>query len=324
MYCPSCGKQNPDNISTCQYCGSAIYQSKKRLESYINHNDPLLDFLKRANNLEKARYTLSEIYSRIQNQISFLGIPKSITSPEKEEHTLASAGVSFFLLLIIAMGFALSRASSDMNIAFLAEIVVIAVFIIPIILCCRSIAKVRKRNRKKEEKYLQQVASDKERVTIEEKQIQELKEQQNSISAKINEVSEQLNRLYGLGMVYKKYCNFVAVATMIEYFESGRCTQLTGPDGAYNLYEKELFDRIIIGKLDQILDNLEIIRDSQYTLYEAITEATETCKSIEGQNRELIKANHNLTSNTNFSAFIGQVSTLDNETALYVGQHINL
>lgn len=75
------------------------------------------------------------------------------------------------------------------------------------------------------------------------------------------------NELYSYGVVYEKYHNVVAVSTFYEYLMSGRCEALEGVNGAYNLYESELRADLIIGRLDQITETLEQIRDNQYTLY---------------------------------------------------------
>ena len=37
-----------------------------------------------------------------------------------------------------------------------------------------------------------------------------------------------------------------AMCTMYEYFVTGRCDKLSGADGAYNLYETEVRQNIII------------------------------------------------------------------------------
>ena len=56
-------------------------------------------------------------------------------------------------------------------------------------------------------------------------------------------------------MIFGKYRNVVALSTFYEYLMAGRCTQLEGADGAYNIYENELRTNMIIEKLDEIKDN---------------------------------------------------------------------
>ena len=64
-----------------------------------------------------------------------------------------------------------------------------------------------------------------------------------------------------------------------EYFLSERVSELIGPHGAYNLYEKELKTDKILDKLDKIDDKIETIisrlddfKDSQTVLYKTMKE----------------------------------------------------
>ena len=82
-----------------------------------------------------------------------------------------------------------------------------------------------------------------------------------------------LQQYYSLNIIYPKYRGLVPMCTISEYLDSGRCSTLTGHEGAYNLYESELRMNIIIGKLDDIIYRLDNIRDQQYSLYRAITDS---------------------------------------------------
>lgn len=89
-----------------------------------------------------------------------------------------------------------------------------------------------------------------------------------------------LEQLYAENVVFPKYRNFVAITAINEYLMSGRCDKLEGPDGAYNLYEMELRQNIIISQLSSIIDNLEQIRSNQYSLYEELNKANYTVNEI--------------------------------------------
>lgn len=89
-----------------------------------------------------------------------------------------------------------------------------------------------------------------------------------------------MQRVYDCGYLYPKYRNLVAVCTILEYLESGRCETLTGSDGAYNLYENELRLNVIIGKLDDVICHLEEIRENQQMLAGVIRESTRKTNSI--------------------------------------------
>ena len=102
------------------------------------------------------------------------------------------------------------------------------------------------------------------------------------LEKKLVEASGLLKLAYSADVIFPKYRNIEAMTTMYEYFETGRCTSLKGPDGAYNLYESELRSNAIIGrldvvsdKLDRISDQLSTIQANQYVLYKAVEGVSE-------------------------------------------------
>jgi len=86
-------------------------------------------------------------------------------------------------------------------------------------------------------------------------------------------IERQLKQHYEQDIVAEKYRNIIAVTQMYEYFELERCDTLTGPFGAYNLFESELRANIIIMQLDKIQQN-------QRMIYSAILELTAVIDSI--------------------------------------------
>lgn len=103
----------------------------------------------------------------------------------------------------------------------------------------------------------------------------------NSLAATGNDIVEKKNKLYSLDIIYGKYRNLVAVSQFVDYLESGRCTKLTGPDGAYNLFESEMKQNIIIESLETINQNLGTIMQNQYMLYSALQENNRILSRIE-------------------------------------------
>lgn len=93
-------------------------------------------------------------------------------------------------------------------------------------------------------------------------------------------LEKSLDSLYKIGVIYPKYRNIVAVSTIYEYLSSGRCDRLDGPNGAYNLYEMELRQNIIIGQLSSIVENLNQIRNNQFTLYNELVSANQRAASV--------------------------------------------
>lgn len=91
---------------------------------------------------------------------------------------------------------------------------------------------------------------------------------------------------YDMNIIYPKYRSIVPLASIFEYLQSGRCSELEGPTGAYNMYESESRADIIICKLDDIISSLEEIKANQYRLYQEV-------KSI---NASISRLNDSLTS----------------------------
>ena len=93
-------------------------------------------------------------------------------------------------------------------------------------------------------------------------------------------LEKALDQLYAENVIFPKYRNFVAISAINEYLQSGRCDKLEGPDGAYNLYEMELRQNIIIAQLSSIIDNLEQIKNNQFSLYQELQAANQTIEAI--------------------------------------------
>ncbi len=93
----------------------------------------------------------------------------------------------------------------------------------------------------------------------------------NYLNNRKEEIQRDLEEYYSVNAIFQKYRNLPALTSICEYLESGRCNELTGPNGAYNLYESELRQNAIIYQLDQLISNLESIRQNQYYLYEEVS-----------------------------------------------------
>ena len=106
---------------------------------------------------------------------------------------------------------------------------------------------------------------------------------------KLTETQRVLQQLYDRGLLYSKYRNVVAVCSIYEYFESGRCTELTGPDGAYNKFDTELQFRRIEGKLDTVIQKLDEVRTSQEMLCSMVEAGNRLTGELIGKTSESIR-----------------------------------
>lgn len=99
----------------------------------------------------------------------------------------------------------------------------------------------------------------------------------------LDETKNILHKMYNKAIIFPKYRNFTAVSSFYEYIDSGRCTRLDGHEGAYNIFENEIRQNIIIQKLDEAVRMLKKIEQNQYMLYDAIRETNRVISSL-GQN----------------------------------------
>lgn len=106
----------------------------------------------------------------------------------------------------------------------------------------------------------------------------------------INTIRDKyLNPLYDIGIIHPKYRNLIAIASFVDYFETGRVEKLKGSDGAYNLFEQELRANIIISELKKINESLEIIKSNQYALYTELKEVRKITEQIGEEQRKRAK-----------------------------------
>ena len=104
----------------------------------------------------------------------------------------------------------------------------------------------------------------------------------------LNGFLSTLKGLYQLDIVYPKYRNMIAIASFCDYLLSGRCKTLEGADGAYNLFESEIRNDIIITKLSDVVNSLVEIQDNQYMLYEKLCSIDSGIKDINSSMNEAI------------------------------------
>lgn len=103
----------------------------------------------------------------------------------------------------------------------------------------------------------------------------------NAFMEKPLEATEQLlEEYYSNDFIYPKYRNLPALTSIYEYLITGRCEGLTGPHGAYNLYEDELRKDTVISQLSVVIQNLEQIKQNQYMLYQQVKSVQKTVNAV--------------------------------------------
>lgn len=112
----------------------------------------------------------------------------------------------------------------------------------------------------------------------------------NLAKKELKETVKIRNKLYAYNIIYGKYRNIVALSTIYEYIDSGRCETLEGSNGAYNLFETELRSNLIISNLHSINVSLEQIKENQFLLYKELKEVNKELKKVDHSVQNVIIA----------------------------------
>jgi hypothetical protein len=102
----------------------------------------------------------------------------------------------------------------------------------------------------------------------------------DTIRREITEITNTLNLLYDLDIIYSKYRNLKAISKFLEYVESGRCKTLSGVLGCYNLFEQEYRLDLMLDKFDQVLLKLDDIQKQNINLFTAINRINRNLSEI--------------------------------------------
>ena len=347
--CPECKKNVSNSAISCPNCGYPLNRNANQLQMPVQMKEQegeikdVINYLKCAATLEQTIYTYETTKDKLWEKICSLGHKKEISKPTSKdtafslsivlEATLFSFGVTFVISLIICCLFGghfwsdllsiltvvliffnrslLGRVGTALLIAFsVAQIGAIVGFI-------KAFADADKRKKN----YYGAVQADNERVAREERMADKLKEEMIDVEDRIDENKNLLEKLYGLGVIYPKYQNMVAVTTILEYLDSGRCLSLTGPHGAYDTFSYEEKQNIIIGKLDIVINMLDEIRQTQRALYDAIQESNAIAADICYQAQKVAESNREIADNSALIAYNTNVIRQNTEISAFIDMY---
>lgn len=137
-----------------------------------------------------------------------------------------------------------------------------------------------------------------------------LKQELQILDRSIQQTEQTLTRYYDKDIIFLKYRELVAVSSFYEYMASGRCSTLEGHEGAYNIFEMESRQDLILRKLDDIITRLDRIEENQYMLYTAIQNSNqETNRML----TELNRTAQSIESNGNVTAYNSRITAQNTE-----------
>lgn len=318
--CAECGKEFSDRANACPNCGCPIeYQAEKSIGGEYHAADKLapsviVEHLMIAKELESERYTLLCAVDKLQAKVNRLGIKRKI---EKSEFNMKHyVGLAFVIgwFVGLVLGFLFFISQGQMVIVYTALTSFGAAFLslFASIIICLIIKS------KNKQEYLSQIYRDESRVANERHEIEELRQQQSYLRSKVSQISNTLDSVYSLNIIHPKYRNMVAVIRILEYFDSGRCTALTGTGGAYNKYEEEIRQDAIISKLDTAINCLYQIRDNQYMLYETLEDCLDTSDRIASQVSALTDSSKNIEACSAVAAYNSKIAASNSDALVFI------
>lgn len=133
----------------------------------------------------------------------------------------------------------------------------------------------------------------------------------------LKETQAVLDKLYSVNVIYPKYRNLPALTCIYEYLVTGRCDELAGPHGAYNLYEDEVRQNMVISQLNAIMENLEQIKGNQYLLYEQLTKIRRENEEITHELRMIHGYAAALTEISSFNAYYAAIAAGNSAALAY-------
>ena len=253
--------------------------------------DQLKEYLQDVYSLETASYQQKNLISSIRSEVASLGNlepPARHESPVEKSPAVTILGGSLLcaglgvagwfigaLCAILWSGVAHGgRAAEPSNFIYKggifllkASVIIFAVGLISLIIWAMYVHKQNSRLNEEERKDYES------RLKYENARKAYLSAQLLSLNAVHEKTAKTLEDMYNCNIIYPKYRGLVPVSCMTDYISSGICTELTGPDGAYRMYEYEEQTQRIVTSLEKILSCLEDIRSTMYKLYQCIRQS---------------------------------------------------
>lgn len=297
----------------------------------------ILSYLNQVFDIEKEYYEISTLISTLNQKINILNTQLNEASKKCEETknlidekkiTLTSTLIDFigtflissffiffgvyiavFLLsMVVNLGDVLVGIFTNFKTNYFAQSFPIALFLTFPISFVVTAMEITSTNKWEREKLIKNTNIYNETANFINYNTPILNEYLNSLSI-LKEHEQQLQQLrikiYSYPFLHQKYQNFVSVASLLTYLETGQCESLYGRDGAYRMFEEDLLQKHIILRLDNIIAQLEEIKDMQHKIYSALKECN---NKVNGIIREIESINSTLKENISIQNYYAEKS----------------
>lgn len=258
------------------------------------------EYLTKAKNIEAELYTTERLINDLEYKIAGLGISgkDGICKPEPAHVRNPFEDVSW-LLWILFLPLLATTGSWLITIG-----VMIALFLLGNYLGESSKSRGEgKLNEMNMQRYIHDCERDDRRVYEENKYKEQLQSELKITREIYDSLRKARQKLYSQNTIHPKYQSLIPVFSFYEYYDTGRCTCLQGPLGAYSVYEMESKLNKIISNQDIILKELHALRNEQYALYEAVMEGNNTLDQINSENIYIREQLNSVQENTALTAY---------------------
>lgn len=109
-----------------------------------------------------------------------------------------------------------------------------------------------------------------ERIEREKIKLALMQQESDAFANNLEITKNSLIKLLDINVLHPKYRSYACVCSLYDYIDTGICTELTGPFGAYQRYEEDYKAGLIIDSLGRIEDKLDQVISNQATLANAI------------------------------------------------------
>lgn len=296
----------------------------------------LLDYLDHVVKLETMNYELQRSYEKVTGLIGYFNNKRY--SEKKTVDRSSSFGDNVLVGIIVvgaALGFIISfmsaykttedgfflfrLLSTPVNGLMKGTIIgAIVGGICAIILSFFNNEELRKKNEAIKKENIQIEKNNEMMKAADRRKVQLLKQEADSLKKQREETVRVLKQVYNLNIIYPKYRTFIAVCSLYEYIESGRCSALEGHEGGYNIYENELRLNLINEKLDIVIDKLEQIQRNQNYLYTTLKKSNENIDRLYKQVSNITANLNDISQNAYISAYNTDISARNTEYLKWV------
>lgn len=268
----------------------------------------LTDYLRNIVELEKSVYTQTQAINQLMERRSRLGYKNTYSMPNPPDTSVSGEFFSALWYIFLGgcfIGFFIGFFTGSLLKTMLVSGLITASIGLVIFLWLdhSGNAELQANYEQAMQAYHTAVANDEERVRLELIEKSRLDEQLAMMVQRKDQTAALLKKYYSSGIIFPKYRNMIAMCSIYEYFMSGRCVELAGHEGAYNIYEYEIRMERIILKMDEIIMKLEEIKDNQYMLYDAVHEGNRITQKLVDATIRHTQVTERAAANTELAAF---------------------